>query len=246
MKPVAPVTAIFMWNLVAGAIPAHRITPGAQILTESKRQKESKGVRVLIVVEGTNDIEFLRRISRMLHGHDKALPDLAAMEQRGELIFIPFGGGEVASWTHRLAPLGKPEFFLFDHELPPETDIRRAAADEINRRPGCGAVLTRKRSLENYLHPQAILEAGGFELQFDDFEQVAEMVAKQRYQQEPGSIAWELLPPRARKRIAQRSKRWLNTQVVERMTLELLQARDPQGEVISWLTTIQRLAHGSL
>lgn len=202
-------------------------------------------VHVLVVVEGAYDIEFLRRISRKLHDRDKILPDLATMERRGELVFIPFGGGEVASWTRRLQPLGKPEFFLFDHELPPETDIRRAAADLINRRPGCCAMLTRKRSLENYLHPQAILEAGGFELGFDDFEPVAEMFAKRRYQQEPGNIAWELLPPRARKRIAQRSKRWLNTQVADRMTPELLQARDPQGEVVSWLQVIQGLADSS-
>jgi hypothetical protein len=91
-------------------------------------------VSVLLVVEGTNDIEFLRRISLILHTHDLSRPNLAAMEQRGELVFVPFGGGKVAAWTHRLDPLGKPEFHLLDHELPPETEHRRHAVETINRR----------------------------------------------------------------------------------------------------------------
>jgi hypothetical protein len=40
-------------------------------------------VRVLFVVEGTNGIEFLRRLSLILHTHDRSLPQLAEMEQRG-------------------------------------------------------------------------------------------------------------------------------------------------------------------
>ena len=37
------------------------------------------------------------------------------------------GGGSVAASVHRLAPLGLPEFHIYDHKLPPETDVRRAA-----------------------------------------------------------------------------------------------------------------------
>ena len=57
-------------------------------------------VRVLVVVEGANDIEFLRRISILLNSHDESLPHLVEMEQRGELVFVPFGGGHVQAWTH--------------------------------------------------------------------------------------------------------------------------------------------------
>ena len=104
-------------------------------------------VRALLVVEGIHDIEFLRRISLILHTHDPSLPHLphlphlADMERGGEVIFVPFGGGRVADWTHRLAPLAKPEFYLCDRELPPETAYRRQAVDQINRRERCHAVL---------------------------------------------------------------------------------------------------------
>jgi len=199
-------------------------------------------VRVLFVVEGTNDIEFLRRLSLILHADDRSLPQLAEMEQRGELIFVPFGGGHVAAWTHRLAPLGKPEYHLYDHELPPETDHRREAAEAVNRRDRCQAVLTRKRSLENYLHPRAIAAVGDVDVEFDDFDPVAEITAKRLYQLRVDETPWELLSRRARNRMTQRAKRWLNTRVAEQMTVELLHERDPAGEVISWLQAIRQLA----
>ena len=199
-------------------------------------------VRILLVVEGTNDIEFLRRISGRLHADDATLPHLADMEQRGALIFVPFGGGHVRAWMHRLAPLGKPEFHLYDHELPPETDHRREAAETINRRPHCRAVLTGKRSLENYLHPEAIRAAGEINVDFDDFDPAAEIVAKQLHQRSLVETPWELLTRRARSRLTHRAKRWLNTKAADHMTVELLHERDPAGEILSWLTTIARLA----
>ena len=199
-------------------------------------------VRVLLVVEGTNDIEFLKRISQLLHSSDSSLPHLANMEQRGELIFIPFGGGHVQAWTQRLAPLRKPELHLYDHELPPETDYRREAAEAVNRRDRCRAVLTGKRSLENYLHPQAVRAAGDIDLEFDDFDPVAEITAKRLHQRRLDEMPWELLTRRARSRMTHRAKRWLNTRAADQMTVELLHNRDPGGEVISWLKAIGRLA----
>jgi hypothetical protein len=201
-------------------------------------------VQVLLVVEGTNDIEFLRRISGLLHAHDSSLPHLADMEQQGTLIFVPFGGGHVRAWMHRLAPLGKPEFHLYDHELPPETDHRREAAEAINRRPNCRAVLTGKRSLENYLHPEAIRTAGEIEVDFENFDPAAEFVAKQLHQRSLVETPWELLTRRARNRLTHRAKRWLNTTVADHMTFDLLRERDAEGEIASWLKAVGRLADG--
>jgi len=215
-----------------------------QSLNHSSAQQSAMTdlVRVLVIVEGTNDIEFLRRVSMLLHSHDASLPHLVEMEQRGELVFVPFGGGNVQAWTHRLAPLGKPEFHLYDHELPPETDLRREAAEMVNRRSRCRAVLTRKRSLENYLHATAITAAGDVDITFDDFDPAAEVAAKSLYQRGLDGTPWELLPPRARRRMANRAKRWLNTKAADHMTVDLLRDRDPDGEVISWLKAIGRLA----
>ncbi|MHC2071083.1 ATP-dependent endonuclease [Bremerella sp. T1] len=199
--------------------------------------------RVLVIVEGTNDIEFLRRISLTLHAHNQDLPNLAEMEQQGQLVFVPFGGSNLPSWTYRFASLGKPEFFLLDHEVPPETEQRQELAEVINQRPNCRAVLTRKRSLENYLHPAAIREVAPIELTFGDFDPVAILVAKQLYESGLHDRPWELLSRRSQNRQSSRAKRWLNTQVAAHMTIDHLRNRDPEGEIATWLTTIGQLAH---
>jgi hypothetical protein len=196
----------------------------------------------LVVVEGPNDVEFLRRISRVSHARDVDLPDLATMEQQGELIFVPLGGGGIAAWADRLAPLGLPELYVFDREVPPETDVRQAVVDRVNQRDDCLAVLTRKRSVENYLHPLALERAGGVPIEFGDFDPLADLVAKASFEKSQPSMPWELLPRRAWRRLANRAKRWLNTRVVEQMTPELLDAADPDGEVIGWLESIRCMA----
>ncbi len=90
---------------------------------------------VLLVVEGPHDVEFLRRISRMLHAHDPELPDLGSLEQTSRLVFLPINGGNVRAWCRRLETLGKAEFHLYDREEPPEASLREQAAAVINSRP---------------------------------------------------------------------------------------------------------------
>jgi len=199
-------------------------------------------VRVLLVVEGINDIDFLRLISRVLRSCDLRLPELESMERQGELVFLPFGGSHVVAWQQRLHPLGIPEFHLYDRELPPETDQRQETADAVNRRSQCCAVLTGKRSLENYLHPKAIAEAGGIDVSFGDFDPVATLTAKSLHEAGIEDTPWELLSRRCRSRLTHRAKRWLNTKVAERMTPELLTQCDPDNEVITWMKTIASLA----
>jgi hypothetical protein len=199
-------------------------------------------LKLLVVVEGSHDIEFLRRISAMLHAHEPEFPDLGAMEHRGELIFVPFGGADLKLWTHRFAALGKPEFHLYDREDPPETELRQQLAEAVNCRARCRAVLTSKRSLENYLHQAAIREAGGVELDFGDDDSVADLIARQAHSRENPGVPWEDLPRRSQTRRRNRVKRWLNTRAAQLMTPQRLAERDPKGEVRSWLEAMMRLA----
>ena len=198
-------------------------------------------LNLLVVVEGPHDIAFFRRMSAILAAADPRLPDLTGMERRGQLVFIPFGGGDLGPWADRLAPLGLPEFHLYDREASPESERRQRVADAVNRRPHCRAALTGKRSLENYLHPAAIQEACGIELAISDDELVADRVAERLYGREDG-IPWAELPRRTVVRRRNRVKRMLHTQAVERMTPQRLAERDPQGEVRLWLEAIAHLA----
>ncbi|MEO8493900.1 MAG: ATP-dependent endonuclease [Planctomycetota bacterium] len=194
--------------------------------------------RLLFVVEGVNDVEFLRRMSRMLHRSDASLPDLGLLERQGQVVFLPFGGGNVATWATRLEPLACCELHLFDREAGAETRYRIATAQRVNARPNCRAFVMSKRSLENYLHPEALKSAAGIDVRFDDQDSVADLVAKRRFTGEAPFVEWDTLSRRARKRFANQAKRWLNTYVVEAMTRELLSERDPHGEVVTWMQTV--------
>jgi hypothetical protein len=66
---------------------------------------------LLVIVEGGNDIQFLRRASAILKAEDDALPDLSHLERRGRIVFVPFGG-DPRNWVFRFAELRRPEFHL--------------------------------------------------------------------------------------------------------------------------------------
>ena len=195
---------------------------------------------LLIVVEGQHDIEFLGRISRILHTQDPSMPDLRVWEKQHRVLFIPSGGGDFRPWLTRLSILGCPEFHLYDRETLPATLIRQQWVDAVNRRQGCRAVLTNKRSLENYLHPFALFLSRGVHVNFGDFDDVAETVAHEHLRTR-NAPCWDQLSRRARRRLRDRQKRWLNCEAVEHMTAELLSESDPQNEVRSWLQLIADL-----
>jgi hypothetical protein len=93
--------------------------------------------------------------------------------------------------------------------------------------------------LENYLHPQAIVAAGGRAMEFGDHDPVSRLLSQQRLSL--SSTNWNTLPFRTQRRAIAKAKRWLNTVAVEQMTLALLAERDPTGEVLSWFEMIEQL-----
>jgi len=197
--------------------------------------------KLLVVVEGRHDVVFLRTLSRTLHAADATVPDLGSLEQSGELVFLPFGGGDVLAWADRLAAIGLPELHIYDREMSPETELRRQAADLVNQRQHCRAFLTHKRSLENYMHPHCIREICSFELAYGDDDDVADLVARGCHERLGKAPDWESLPGRARKRFRERAKKWLNRLAVEQMTPELLDEQDSRGEIRRWLAAVAEM-----
>jgi putative ATP-dependent endonuclease of OLD family len=218
-----------------------KLLPPLERQPGSPRVPPGGRTRLLLVVEGRHDVVFLRTLSRTLHAADAAIPDLAALEAGGELVFLPFGGGDVLAWAERLAAIGLSELHIYDRESAPETELRRRAASLVNQRSNCRAFVMRKHSLENYLHPGCIREISGLEVSYGDQDDVAELVARGCYERSGKPPAWEALPGRARKRFRERAKKWLNRLAVELMTPELLAASDPAGEIHTWLQTADDL-----
>jgi hypothetical protein len=197
------------------------------------------------VVEGANDIEFLSRLSARLHAEVSEVPDLVGWQEQGLVSFVPVGGGDPASWPNRFRALGLAEFHLYDREQEPESAVRRQAIDRVNRRPDCRGALTAKRSMENYLSPQAIAAAGGGQLIVGRNDSVAILQARHWHRCLPGAAPWDELPRRSQKRFTARAKRWLNTVAVEYMTADLLAEQDPAGEMLGWFAAIRQLVEAS-
>lgn len=193
---------------------------------------------ILVVVEGVHDVEFLRRLTSKLHSQHASIPDLASLERGQRVIFIPFGGGHILPWADRFAPLHCPEYHLYDREIEPETTQRRQVVELINSRAGCRALLLPQRSLESYLHPAAIFDAGGGQFSLRENEDVATAVARTWHSQQIPDLDWDTLPCRSRRRKAASAKRWLNYEAVPHMTLGLLMQADATGEFLAWLRAI--------
>jgi hypothetical protein len=85
-------------------------------------------------------------------------------------------------------------------------------------------------------------EVRGVEIAFGDSEDVAAMAARYPWDKAGKATDWSNVPPRARHRLRAKLKSWLNTEAVMRMDLERLSERDPEGELISWLSAVAQLA----
>lgn len=197
-------------------------------------------VRVFVGVEGKWDIEFLRRISLILHTSDPTIPDLSACESCGSLVFIPLGGSSMELWTYRLAGLERPEVYFTDRDNPPPANPKyQGHLDGWNGRENCSGHCTAKRELENYLHPDAIRTiAPDFPDTIDDFDDVPEMLARTLHESDPASPAWDTVTPENKKRKASKAKRRLNQECADAMTVEMLAESDPQGEITQWMRII--------
>jgi hypothetical protein len=232
-----------------GGLPDDERSPNLLPAGERRRLEHAKfdipaeqraALRVVVVVEGAHDVEFLKRISRILSQTDTHLPDLGQLEAAGVVAFVVNNGASIA-FPAGLTANGPVEFHLLDREAGSTAVQRQAALLAINARPNCRATLTSKRAIENYLHPDTVGESVGIEITFGDFDDVAAVAAQVMFDQSKGG-SWGSLSRRARRRLRDKAKKWLNQDAVDHMTPQRLTERDPDGEVIGWLRTIAELA----
>ncbi|WP_424830721.1 ATP-binding protein [Ruegeria sp.] len=125
--------------------------------------------KVAVAVEGPTDIDALISFGLVLGeaGYVEGFePDQ---------VFWTIGGGEtLKDWVERryLDRIGMPQVFLFDSDrtaanLPP-SPAKQARIDAVNARDDCCAFLSRKRSIENYAHPDAIVRLSSNQITIED------------------------------------------------------------------------------
>lgn len=212
---------------------------GAQVSSDHTVQP----VQLAFVLEGPNDVAHLKRLSRILSRSDPGVPDLDELARTGTIAFVTTGAASICPIPAALCGVGPPEFHLYDRETSCTTRQRQRLVEAINLRPNCRAFLTRRRALENYLHPDAIEEARGVRVSYGPDDDVAAHVAAAMLELVPHQ--WQQLSMRTRRRVRCRIKKWLNTIAAERMTRERLQDHGVDEEVLGWFRTVSALLRGA-
>lgn len=196
-------------------------------------------IKILIYVEGNNDVLALKGYSTIYQNEEEKTLDL----NNPSIGWVITGGSSLKHYVENnyLSGLGKPEVHIYDGD-----DAKYIAAVEaINKEgnPNKVAYNTSKRELENYLHYEAINEAylangGQCKLTaFNETDDVPATVAEHTYTLAGGD--WASLDLEKQKKKADSKKKFLNTQAVELMTIARLKETNGYTEIKGWLNQIE-------
>jgi len=232
-----------------------------RLISDSLGVLADHSVALFIGVEGKNDINFLKQISRVLTDAGEDCLDLVLMEEKGRIIFVPVGGSNIALWVSRLMKLNRSEYYIIDKDVENKAKSNLAIMNEINELKNCKAVLTSKREMENYLHPKAIQLALGDRLKgqidnniinkaMDEFKdsysdntdiprEIAEIVYELSKKQD--GVEWSDLSEKSKESKISKAKGWLNDAAVQKMTPNMLDEIDVNNDIRSWLSYISKV-----
>lgn len=199
-------------------------------------------IKAFIGVEGINDINFFRTISKILSQDELDIPDLDHAENSGKLVFIPFGGSSLEVWISKFSNLNIPEFYITDRDYPlPQPAHYQIHVDAINQKDNCIAWITDKKELENYINIKAIqiYESDFPSLPLTDFSDIPLTYAKFIHDKSDSEISWDDLSPKKMNSKISYAKRALNLNCVKYMTPTLLSEIDTNDEIRSWLRCIK-------
>ena len=180
-------------------------------------------VKLVICVEGPNDVAFLKAISEIAH---RAYPDIIDLNMSPLTVVIPLGGGALKEWVNHnyLQKLGTPEYHIYDGD---NTHAHASVCDKVNKRgDGSTARETVKREMENYIHGDIVKELFDVEIEINDTMDVSTEISTLLRRTNPDGPRPDTV------------KKKLNRVGAQKMTIELLQSRDPDGEVLGWLREI--------
>lgn len=205
-------------------------------------------VKVFLGVEGVNDINYLKSISRLISSHNQDAINLDESEDNGKVVMIPFGGSSFKLWINRLNSLNVNEFHICDRDYaPPSSAHYQSIVDEINMQENKQAYITQKRELENYIHHQSIMDIyreqhDTFTLsEFSDFDDVPLLVAKHLHELSESDNLWDEVNPEKQKQKISKVKKRLNDEAVKVMSYEQYCEVDNDKEIEQWLVDIKEV-----
>ena len=198
-------------------------------------------VKVLLFVEGNHDINALKTYSRILRKNDE---NVLQLDNNLEIGIVISGGSSLKFYIDNkyLEGLGKPEIHIYDNDIEEYRNYVKKINDEGNGLKK--AFNTSKIELENFLTNEAIEEAyakNGTTVTIPEIEDdmdVPNTVARILFETTTDKI-WDDLDGSKQKRKESRVKKMLNTQAVEKMTIERLTQRNVLEEIKLWFNTMK-------
>ncbi len=128
----------------------------------------STGIRVAVLTEGKTDIDALLNLYDVLTASGDLMPfDL-------DMVFWAMGGGStVKDWIERqyLNKLGIPQVVIVDSDRDtpagPTSSKARDIVAMVEDEDNITAIVTEKREIENYIHPDVLVRVSNGTLEFD-------------------------------------------------------------------------------
>lgn len=185
------------------------------------------GVKLIVCVEGPNDVAFLTAISRIAHQSDQTIIDI---DMSQNVVILPLGGSVLKEWVNLnyLKKLNTQEYHIYDSD---NTDAHAIDCARVNQRgDGSSARMTHKREMENYIHSDIVREVFGVQIEIDDTMDVSTEISNIIRTGNPEGYRPDTV------------KKKLNKRCAPRMTMQLLHERDPEDEVLGWLRDISSIA----
>jgi len=197
-----------------------------------------KRAQLAIYLEGPNDYEFLIRACTKLKATDDTLINL---ETDHRIAWVITGGGNLKHWVEKqyLATAQLVEVHIYDSDDQANPKYQKQVDEVNNRGDGSIAFLTRKRELENYIHPNAVSAELGVAMTHTDWCDVPSLFAEQVHIASGSPNDWNKLDDDTQGSKESRAKKRLNTTVLDRMTVTELDQQDGTGEIRSWLEAIR-------
>lgn len=185
----------------------------------------NKEVRLILCLEGPTDVVAFKSFSRCLR---EKYPDVIDIESDRRILVVPLGGSILKYWVEKqyFKKLGCPEVHIYDNDVR----VYQKSIDEINARGDKSwGTLTSKYEIENYLHPDAIKAIYNIDVDTDQ-QNVPGMVALAYYEANKDKLDAKWKDGTA--------KLYLSKVFTDAMTCDLLEKRDPDGEIKGWFDKI--------
>lgn len=205
-----------------------KIAESLGVLPSIEKEKIIK-LKLIVCMEGPTDVKFFKRLSKKI---DEDISIDIENDQR--VVLIPLGGSTLKHWVDNnyLRKLNLPEVHIYDGD---NEEYKQIAQQVNNRDDGSRGFTTKKREIENYVHP-SIIEQIFLELNHNTLIDKTNSNWIEQWDQLDiiSAIKGNNVPLREIK-----IKRKICTEGIENMTVELFQELQAYEEIKEWFKVIK-------